>query len=213
MAETAGGTILVANLKGGCGKTVIATTLAAALAGQGAKVALADADRQKSALRWTRRRPVDAPPVEALDWSKSKDVGERPKKLDWLVIDAPGALRGARAEELIAQARLLIAPLSPSFYDLDATKRFLKEIEDLKRVRKGRVEVRLVGNRIRPRTKAAAGLDAEFEKLGHAPLARLSERAIYGELAEQGLSIFDRPAKALDPVRAQWAPILDALKD
>ena len=208
MADTAGGTILVANLKGGCGKTVIATTLAAALARTGARVALADADRQKSALRWTRRRPV-----EALDWSKSKDVGERPKKLDWLVIDAPGALRGGKAEELVAEARLLIAPLSPSFYDLDATRRFLKEIEELKRVRKGRVEVRLVGNRIRPRTRAAAGLDAEFEKLGHTPLARLSERAAYAELAEQGLSIFDRPAKALEPMRAQWAPILDALKE
>ena len=48
---------------------------------------------------------------------------------------------------------------------------------------------------------------------GHAPLARLSERAAYGELAEQGLSIFDRPAKALDPLRAQWAPILEALRD
>ncbi|WP_339948513.1 ParA family protein [uncultured Albimonas sp.] len=213
MADTAGGTILVANLKGGCGKTVIATTLAAALARTGARVALADADRQKSALRWTRRRPVDAAPVEALDWSKSKDVGERPKKLDWLVIDAPGALRGGKAEELVAEARLLIAPLSPSFYDLDATRRFLKEIEELKRVRKGRVEVRLVGNRIRPRTRAAAGLDAEFEKLGHTPLARLSERAAYAELAEQGLSIFDRPAKALEPMRAQWAPILDALKE
>ena len=208
MADTAGGTILVANLKGGCGKTVIATTLAAALARTGARVALADADRQKSALRWTRRRPVDA-----VDWSKSKDVGERPKKLDWLVIDAPGALRGGKAEELVAEARLLIAPLSPSFYDLDATRRFLKEIEELKRVRKGRVEVRLVGNRIRPRTRAAAGLDAEFEKLGHTPLARLSERAAYAELAEQGLSIFDRPAKALEPMRAQWAPILDALKE
>ena len=39
-------TILVANRKGGCGKTIVAITLAAALAGQGRRVALADADRQ-----------------------------------------------------------------------------------------------------------------------------------------------------------------------
>lgn len=207
------GTVLVANLKGGCGKTVIATTLAAALAQTGASVALADADRQKSALRWARRRPADVAPIEALDWSRSKDVGERPKKLDWLVIDAPGALRGDKAEALIAEARLLLAPLSPSFYDVDATKRFLKEIEELKRIRKGRVEVRLVANRLRPRTKATAGMDEIFAGLGHEPLARLSERAAYAELAEQGLSIFDRPLKTLEPMREQWAPILAALND
>ena len=207
------GTVLVANLKGGCGKTVLATTLAAALAGRGAKVALADADRQKSALRWAKRRPATAAPLEALDWTKQADVGERPKKLDWLVIDAPGALRGAKAADLIAEAKAVLIPLSPSFYDVDATKRFLKDIEELKRVRKGRVEIRLVANRLRPRTRAAASLDEVFEKLGHAPLARLSERAAYGELAEQGLSIFDRPAKALDPLREQWAPILAALDD
>lgn len=205
------GTVLVANLKGGCGKTVLATTLASALAGRGARVALADADRQKSALRWAKRRPEDAAPVEALDWTKSSDLGDRPKKLDWLVIDAPGALRGAKAADLVAEARAVLIPLAPSFYDIDATRRFLKEIEDLKRIRKGKTEIHLVANRLRPRSRAAANLDEMFADLGAPPLARLTERAAYGELAEQGLSIFDRPVKALDPVREQWAPILASL--
>ena len=45
-------TILVANLKGGCGKTMTAITLAGALANQGLRVGLADADPQKSSLQW-----------------------------------------------------------------------------------------------------------------------------------------------------------------
>ena len=56
-------TILVANRKGGVGKTVTAVTIATALAGRGAAVALADADGQKSALRWLRQRPETVRPV------------------------------------------------------------------------------------------------------------------------------------------------------
>ena len=31
------------------------------------------------------------------------------------------------------------------------------------------------------------------------------------ELAEQGLSVFDKPQKLYLPIRAQWAPVLAAL--
>ncbi|MFO7856937.1 MAG: ParA family protein [Paracoccaceae bacterium] len=205
--------VLIANLKGGCGKTVLATTLAAALAVRGGgRVALADADRQKSALRWARRRPADAAPVEALDWSRAADLGERPKRLDWLVIDAPGALGGAKAADLVAEAKAVLVPLAPSFYDLDATRRFLKELEALKRVRKGKAEVHLVANRVKAGSRAARSLEESFAALGHAPAARIAERAAYGELAERGLSVFDRPIKALAPLRAQWAPLIGLLE-
>ena len=52
-------TMLVANRKGGCGKTMAAITIAGGLAARGGAVALADADPQKSALRWLKHRPAD----------------------------------------------------------------------------------------------------------------------------------------------------------
>ena len=52
--------VLVANTKGGCGKTTVSTHLAAAFAGAGHRTALADADRQRSSLEWTRLRPGTA---------------------------------------------------------------------------------------------------------------------------------------------------------
>ncbi len=204
-------TVLIANRKGGCGKTMVAVTLAAALAQRGLAVGLADSDRQKSALRWLKARPEAALPIRALDWTNPSEVGEAPKKLDWLVIDAPGALGGSRAEALIAEAEAVISPVQPSSFDSDSTRRFLKEIEEIKRVRKGRVRLHLVANRVRAAGKSTARLQAFFDDLGMAPLAWISDRAAYPDLAEQGLSVFDRPQRSFVTMRAQWEPILAAL--
>ena len=143
-------TILVANRKGGCGKTMAAIT-----ARRGAGRRRARGWRSPTPTRRSRRctgcsaRPAGAAPIAGLDWTHKGDVGDAPKAIDWLVIDAPGALKGARAEALIAEADAVIAPVLPSSFDADSTRRFLRDIEEIKRIRKGKVGVHLVANRMR----------------------------------------------------------------
>lgn len=204
-------TVLVANRKGGCGKTLVAVTLASALAARGASVALADADPQRSALRWLKQRPPVAAPIRGLDWSRAGDVGEAPKRIDWLVIDAPGAIAGSKAEALIAEAEAVITPVLPSFFDAESTRRFLREIEEIKRVRRRKVGVHLIANRVRTQERATTRLRDFFDKLEQQPLAWIGERTAYPDLAEQGLAIFDRPQRAYAALRAQWTPVLAAL--
>jgi chromosome partitioning protein len=198
--------VLVANTKGGCGKTTVSTHLAAAFAGDGRRTALADADRQRSSLEWTRLRPGTAPPIAGLDWSK--DLGAPPKDLDRLVIDAPAAMRKKDVFELVRMADVIVVPVLPSVFDQGSTLTFLARLHELKSIRKSRKPVGVLRNRVRPRTRAAARLARFLGEVEHADLGALRDRAIYNDVAAEGLSIFDLPGPRAATLREDWAPLL-----
>jgi chromosome partitioning protein len=195
-------TVLVANVKGGCGKTTIATQLAGAFANGGLETALADIDRQRSGLGWLK--------IRGLDWVKA--VGKPPKGCDRLVIDAPAALRIKQAEELIRTADIVVVPVLPSSFDETATARFLKRIDGLKPIRKEKTGVAVVGNRIRPRTRAGARLESYLNSQGHEVAARLRDSAAYAELAADGRSLFDLTSKRAAALALDWDPLIAAVE-
>ena len=112
-------TVLVANTKGGCGKTTVATHLAAAFATGGLRSALADADKQGSSLGWLRGRPASAAPIRALDWRDGPD--KTPKQVDRLIIDAPAAMKMTKIADLLRLADIIVVPVLPSGFDTAAT--------------------------------------------------------------------------------------------
>ncbi len=198
--------VLVANSKGGCGKSTIATQLAAAFAGSGLNTTLADADRQHSSLEWTRKRPGDLAPVHGTDWAR--DIGKVPKSTARLIIDAPAALRPKQAEELVKMADLIVLPVLPSPYDEAATTHFIDKLDAIKPIRKNKKAVALVGNRMRARTRAASRLDTYLVCQGHRVVTRLRDSALYAETAATGRSLFDLKSKRAQMVREDWISLL-----
>ena len=183
------------------------------MAQKGYKVALADADNQKSALQWLKQRPNTVAPIQSLDWRHEKSIGDAPKNVEYLIIDAPGALSGEHAEQLVSEAHAIVTPLQPSFFDIDSTRRFLKHLQDIKRIRKGKVQILLLANRMKANSASSKDIQDFFNKIEQQPTTWISERSAYGQLAMQGLSVFDKTQKNYLSIQMQWQPLLNAIID
>ncbi|MEI8394676.1 MAG: ParA family protein [Rhodospirillaceae bacterium] len=199
--------VLVANIKGGCGKTTIATHLAAAFAAGGHNTVLADADRQRSSLGWLERRPTTAAPIAAADWTREFDRVSR--RTDRLVIDAPAALKGKQIEELVRMCDVIITPVLPGAFDEAATRSFLDKLEELKPIARNKKGVAVVGNRLRGWTRAADRLDLFLDGVGHKVVTRLRDSQFYPEAAATGMSLFDLKGKRIAEAREDWQPLLE----
>jgi len=197
--------VLVANPKGGSGKTTVSTNVAAGLAHAGNKVLLLDLDRQQSACTWTSLRPGQLPPVHAF----GPDAGVRPAKGDWLVIDSPAGIHGKTLSHGLKLADSVLVPVQPSLFDMSATARFLDGLLREKELRKSRARVGIVAVRIDPRTRAASTLAAFLGQFDLPVLGYLRDSQTYPNAAFNGLSIFDLAPSVAERDQAGWRPILD----
>jgi chromosome partitioning protein len=190
-------TVLVANTKGGCGKTTVATHLAAAFANAGLPTALADVDRQRSSLAWLGSRPVGSAPIQSLDWVK--DITEPPSGAARIVVDVPAAMKIKQLEDLIRLADIVVLPVLPSGFDEAATARFLDKLEALKPIR---------NNRMRARSRAADHLGHFMRGLEQSVVARVRDSVVYADLSGEGRSVFDLNGRRYEDLRGDWHPLL-----
>ncbi|MCR6630056.1 MAG: ParA family protein [Magnetospirillum sp.] len=184
--------------------------MASAFARKGLKTAIGDCDRQRSSLNWLKRRAETAPFIQGLDWSK--DLGEAPKGVDRLVIDAPAAMHHKDVEDLIRISDAVVVPVLPGAFDQDATAHFLKKLSEVKAVRKNKRVVAIVGNRLRLGTKASEHLDVFFGSLGFPVVARLRDSQVYPNAAAAGSSVLEASDRRARDYAAEWAPLLVLLE-
>lgn len=199
-------TILVANPKGGSGKTTVATNVAGWLAGKRQRVALADHDPQRSATEWLGRRPPLFPGIAGLPFNATKQA-LKDADPQWLVVDTPAGLHGPDLREALNHADVMLIPLAPSAFDMAATAHFFAAITHYKAVKEGDVAIAILAMRVDARTRSAAELD-EFLKRFEFPLVtHLRDTQVYVHCARDGATIFDLPRSRAEQDWEQWKPL------
>ena len=192
--------VLVVNPKGGSGKTTLAINLAGLLAAAGEVVRLLDLDRQQSATQWLGRRDSQLPAIARVEGNEVESKG-------WLVIDSPAALHGKNLDHALKLVHKVLVPIGASLFDIQASREFLHVLAEEKLVRKGRIDIAVVGMRMAPRTRAAVTLEQFLAGLDLPVLAHLREAQNYVNAAFEGKSIFDLPPHLAERDQEDWLKI------
>lgn len=194
--------IVIANPKGGVGKSTIATNLAGYFAKQGHKVMLGDADIQQSSRAWLALRPPNLPPIASWEISDGQ-VARPPKGTTHVVLDTPAGLSGSRLDEVLKIADRVVVPLQPSMFDILATQDFLQRLA----ARQGRYSVGVLGMRVNVRTRAADQLAHYVGQIGLPVLGYLRDTQNYVQLAAHGATVWDVAPSRVEKDLEQWGEL------
>jgi chromosome partitioning protein len=200
--------IVVAQQKGGAGKTTLAVNLAAEFLRRGRSVAVVDSDPQGSLGRWFMAR-LDRLGAEGagLDfatssaWGVSYECEKYRKTHDLVLVDTPPKI-DADLRPALRVADLVLVPVSVSHVDLWATESVLELA-----AREDR-PVMIVMNRAAPRTRLAGDV---AEKLSALPATRaetvLGNRVLFAETLGSGQSVVE--TRTTGPAARELAALAD----
>ena len=203
--------IMVLNAKGGCGKSTLATNIASYFATQGASVALADYDPQRSSMDWVDRRPSDRPQIVGVA-AYEEGLKHVPRSSDIVVSDAPARSHGTELTDLIRHAETIVVPVLPSTIDMQATTTFLQELRNVGKVERKEVRIGAIANRVRDYTLIFDELDEYLTKARVPYIAALREAQNYVRAYTRGLGIFELPEYLAWPDWDEWDPLVSWLK-
>lgn len=197
--------IVVANPKGGVGKSTLATNLAGYFASRGHAVMLGDVDRQQSSRTWLALRAANLPRIATWE-ARQGEIVRPPKGTTHVVLDTPAGLHGKRLEEVMKLADKLLVPLQPSIFDIHATHAFVRTLQEHKRAE--RVRLAIVGMRTREGTIATDQLHRFLGGTGVPLLGFIRDTQNYVHLAAHGLTLWDVGAARFERDVEQWQPLL-----
>ncbi len=210
--------ILVANAKGGCGKTTLATNLASYFAGLQHKTCLIDFDPQGSSNQWLAARHTELPSIHGVAAFK-KNSGQvtrtwqlrnLPPETSRVIIDTPSGLGGLLLNDLIREADIILVPVTPSPIDIRATTTFIKDVLLSSSFRSRPKHIAALANRVRKNTLVYTKLELFLNSLKIPFVATLRDTQYYVRASEYGLGIHDlENTQTSDEL--EWQPLIEWL--
>jgi chromosome partitioning protein len=202
-------TFLIANPKGGCGKSTLSVHLASWFSSIDEMVCLGDLDRQQSSRRWLASRPPSLPAIR--HWAMTEgEMSAPPTECSLAILDTPAGLHGKPLKKLLAEVDRVVVPISPSSFDMQASRDFFEELAEIKAVRKDKVGIAIVGMRVDRRTHSTRQLIEFLDDFELPLLTCIRSAQRYVQALDSGLTLFDTPTR--DPVLFdEWKPLLDWL--
>lgn len=189
--------VVVLNPKGGCGKSTIATNLAADYARRDSAPAIMDYDPQGSTLAWLERRPDDLPQINGIAAFKKSMQATRswqlriPSDTKNLIIDSPAGLHHDDLREVTRDATSILVPVLPSHMDIHAASRCIADLLLVAKVDRRDRKLAVVANRTRKNTKSFGKLMRFLDSLGIPIIAVLRDSQNFVRAAEKGIGIVE----------------------
>jgi chromosome partitioning protein len=196
--------IVVANPKGGVGKSTVATNLAGYFTFEGHNVMLGDVDVQQSSRSWLQLRAPALPPIAPWDILDG-NIAKAPKGTTHMVLDTQAGLHGERLAKVMKIADKVIVPLQASMFDILATQDFLQELKEIK----SKHQIGILGMRVNSRTRAAEQLAHYINGLGLTVLGYLRDTQNYVQLAAHGTTLWDVAPSRVEKDIEQWQELID----
>jgi chromosome partitioning protein len=158
--------IVLANTKGGVGKSTLAAHLALWAHDLGIQTALIDTDKQRSSSQWIGEAEpgitvrIATTPEECLKEATELRLGH-----DLIVGDGPAGLDDV-SRTLLILADLAILPLTPSILDLRSVQQATDVLKFAQGINGGKPEGRIVLNKMKTRDSISKELSAAAQTLG-----------------------------------------------
>lgn len=187
--------IVILNPKGGCGKSTLATNLAASYALRGPTPALMDYDPQGSTMGWLQRRPDDLPAIHGIAAYKKSMQATRswqlrvPNETVNLFVDSPASIDHNDLRELTRDSTSILVPVLPSTMDIHAASRCIADLLLVAKIDRRDRKLAVVANRTRKNTKSFAKLMRFLDSLGIPIIAVLRDSQNFVHSAEQGMGL------------------------
>jgi chromosome partitioning protein len=136
-----------------------------------------------------------------------------PADIQRTIVDTPAGSGERELEPYLEKADIILVPVLPSHFDLDATLDFLTVLQGIPRVKRGKLPVALVGNRLKPWTNASQAAIAELGERAPFPVvAELRDSQAYVLLTALGKGIFDYHSENVRGHQDDWAKLLRWIK-